>query len=96
MSYLDSGKKDTELITGGDREGQKGCFIQPTVFLNPSKEAKIYKEEVFGPVLTIVTFEMEDEVVTLANDTSYGLSGTYSVIYSVIYCLKRKKGAYVE
>jgi aldehyde dehydrogenase (NAD+) len=66
MSYLDSGKKDTELITGGDREGQKGCFIQPTIFLNPSKEAKIYKEEVFGPVLTIVTFEMEDEVVTLA------------------------------
>ena len=82
MSYLDSGKKDAELIIGGDREGQKGCFIQPTIFLNPSKEAKIYKEEVFGPVLTIVTFEKEEEVIELANDTSYGLSGAYSVISS--------------
>jgi acyl-CoA reductase-like NAD-dependent aldehyde dehydrogenase len=82
MSYIDSGKKDAELIIGGDREGKQGCFIQPTIFLNPSKEAKIYKEEVFGPVLTIVTFETEEEVVELANDTSYGLSGTYSAISS--------------
>jgi acyl-CoA reductase-like NAD-dependent aldehyde dehydrogenase len=84
MTYLNSAKrdKDAELIAGGGCEGKEGCSIQPTIFLTPSKEAKIYKEKIFGLVLTIVTFDTEEEVVELANDTSYGLSGTYKP-YSV-------------
>jgi aldehyde dehydrogenase (NAD+) len=77
MSYLESGKIESgaELITGGGQVGEKGCFVQPTIFLNPKSDAKISREEIFGPVLTIQSFETEDEAVDLANDTSYGLSG---------------------
>lgn len=75
MSYIDSGKSEAELVVGGQREGTVGCFVQPTIFLNPQKNAKVYKEEVFGPVITISTFETEEEVIELANDTTYGLSG---------------------
>ncbi|KAJ9640977.1 hypothetical protein H2201_002213 [Coniosporium apollinis] len=75
-SYLESGKTESgaELVTGGGQVGDKGCFVQPTIFLNPKSDAKIWREEIFGPVLTIRSFETEDEAVELANDTSYGLS----------------------
>jgi aldehyde dehydrogenase (NAD+) len=79
MSFIDSGKNEAELIVGGHREGERGYFVQPTIFLNPKKEAKVYKQEIFGPVLTITTFDTEDEAIELANDTTYGLS---SCIYS--------------
>ena len=75
MNYIDIGKKTEKPIIGGGRKGDKGLFIDPTIFLNPDKESKIYKEEIFGPVLNIVEFETEDEVVELANDTVTGLSG---------------------
>ncbi|KAH6642756.1 aldehyde dehydrogenase [Boeremia exigua] len=79
MAYIEQGKKDAELITGGGRSGQKGCFIQPTLFLNPAKNSSIWREEIFGPVLCVMTFETEDEAVQLANDTDYGLA---SCIYT--------------
>jgi aldehyde dehydrogenase (NAD+) len=75
MNYIDIGKKTGTPIIGGGRKGDKGFFIDPTIFLNPDKESPIYKEEIFGPVLNIVEFETEDEVVALANDTVTGLSG---------------------
>lgn len=77
MSYIESGKTESgaELIVGGEKiEGHKGFFIQPTIFMNAKDDAKIYREEIFGPVLNIKTFETEEEAVKLANDTSYGLS----------------------
>lgn len=74
MAFIDQGKKDAELITGGSRQGQQGCFIQPTIFLNPGSDSSIWREEIFGPVLCIKTFECEDELVHLANDTDYGLA----------------------
>lgn len=64
---------DAELICGGARHGTTGCFVEPTVFLNPKPDSDIYKNEVFGPVSIIKTFETEEEVVALANDTEYGL-----------------------
>lgn len=77
MNYIDIGKKTGNPIIGGGRKGDKGFFIDPTIFLNPDKESAIYKEEIFGPVLNIVEFETEDEVVALANDTVTGLSGEW-------------------
>ncbi|KAF2811426.1 putative aldehyde dehydrogenase [Mytilinidion resinicola] len=72
--YLEVGKKEAELITGGSQKGKNGFFIQPTIFLNPAEDARIYREEIFGPVITIKTFKTEEEVVRMANDTEYGLA----------------------
>ncbi|KAH8700745.1 aldehyde dehydrogenase domain-containing protein [Talaromyces proteolyticus] len=67
------GKKEADLVVGGNRIGDVGCFIEPTVFLNPKDDAEIYRNEVFGPVAVIKSFDTEEEVVSLANDTEYGL-----------------------
>jgi len=76
MSYIDIGKKTGGPLIGGNRKGDKGFFIEPTVFLNPDKNSSIYKEEIFGPVLNIVTFKTEEEAIELANDTITGLSAS--------------------
>lgn len=75
MSYIDIGKKNDAPIVGGTRKGDKGFFINPTIFVNPDKTSRFYKEEIFGPVLSIITFKTEQEVIDLANDTVTGLSG---------------------
>ena len=75
MNFIEAGKKEAKLLVGGERKGDKGAFVQPTIFLDAGDGAKIYREEIFGPVLTIRTFETEEEGLKLANDTSYGLSG---------------------
>ncbi|KAI3328963.1 aldehyde dehydrogenase [Xylariaceae sp. AK1471] len=74
MKYIEEGKNEATLLTGGSPVGEKGCYMQPTIFINPSKTAKILKQEIFGPVLTIVTFKDEQEVLEMANDTEYGLA----------------------
>ena len=74
MSYIKKGKASAELLTGGSRIGNQGTFIQPTIFLNPSKDSSIWTEEIFGPVLTVKTFRTEEEAIELANDTEYGLA----------------------
>ncbi|KAI8949683.1 aldehyde dehydrogenase domain-containing protein [Xylaria longipes] len=74
LKYIEEGKKEATLLTGGSAVGEKGCYIQPTIFVNPSKSAKVLHEEIFGPVLTIVTFKDEQEVLDMANDTEYGLA----------------------
>ncbi|OBT75479.1 hypothetical protein VF21_04901 [Pseudogymnoascus sp. 05NY08] len=79
MKYIELGKKSAKLLTGGKRIGTKGAFIQPTIFLEPSTDAAIWREEIFGPVLTIKTFETEEEAIELANGTDYGLA---SCIYT--------------
>lgn len=73
QAMIARGKDEAELVVGGGRHGTEGAFIEPTVFLNPNKEAQIYKEEVFGPVAVVKTFETEEEVVEMANDTEFGL-----------------------
>ncbi|OAL44487.1 aldehyde dehydrogenase [Pyrenochaeta sp. DS3sAY3a] len=74
MSFIDAGKSTAELVTGGSRKGEKGCFIEPTIFLNPSDDSPVLNEEIFGPVLCIKTFKTEEEVIELANNTVYGLA----------------------
>ena len=76
---IERGEEEAELVVGGVQHGESGCYIEPTVFLNPRKDAQIYREEVFGPVSVVRTFETEEEVLELANDTEYGLmSGVFT------------------
>ncbi|KUJ08169.1 putative aldehyde dehydrogenase [Mollisia scopiformis] len=76
MSYIELGKQHAEPVVGGKQKGDKGYFIEPTLFVNPDKDGKVFNEEIFGPVLSVVTFKTEDEVIELANDTKTGLSAT--------------------
>ncbi|KAI0158242.1 aldehyde dehydrogenase domain-containing protein [Xylariaceae sp. FL1272] len=73
--YIENGKSEATLVTGGDRMFGEGCFIKPTIFVDPKPDAKVYKEEIFGPVVVISEFEDEDDVVARANDTPFGLAG---------------------
>jgi acyl-CoA reductase-like NAD-dependent aldehyde dehydrogenase len=77
-SYLETGRAEARLVTGGSRatgEGlDKGLFIQPTIFDNVPNDAKIAREEIFGPVLSVLSFDDVDEVIRTANDTMYGLA----------------------
>ncbi|KAH7389973.1 aldehyde dehydrogenase [Pyrenochaeta sp. MPI-SDFR-AT-0127] len=76
MSYVELGKQSATLLTGGSQRGTKGCYIEPTAFVNPSKDSRILREEIFGPVLTIQTFRTEEEAIALANETDYGLAAS--------------------
>lgn len=85
MGYIDGAKADPgcKLITGGGRPAaladEKGYFVQPTIFEVSDNDAKIWKEEIFGPVLSVRTFKTEEEAVQMANDTTYGLAdGVFS------------------
>lgn len=70
---------EAELVVGGVQHGETGFYMEPTVFLNPKADAEIYKNEIFGPVSIIRTFDTEEEVLKLANDTEYGLmSGVFT------------------
>lgn len=77
-SMIDSAIKDgAELICGGSGrpEGfEKGCFVRPTILVVADNNAMIAREEVFGPVLTIIPYDTEEEAIRMANDTVYGLS----------------------
>jgi aldehyde dehydrogenase (NAD+) len=75
MSYIDSGKREgAELLTGGHRVGETGLFIEPTVFAGVQDDMKIAREEIFGPVMSIMKFRDLDEVIDRANNTTYGLA----------------------
>jgi succinate-semialdehyde dehydrogenase/glutarate-semialdehyde dehydrogenase len=63
------------ILTGGARSARSGCYYPPTVLTEVQPDSAILREEIFGPVAPIVTFSTEDEAVTLANDTEYGLVG---------------------
>ena len=75
LGYTDSGRAEgARLVTGGHRVGQAGCFVAPTVFADVSDEMVIAREEIFGPVMCVLDFDAEDEVVERANASPYGLS----------------------
>lgn len=75
MSHIQSGKDNgAKVEAGGDRHGNEGYFIQPTIFSNVSSDMKIMQEEIFGPVVVICKFETEEEVLRAANDSRYGLA----------------------
>lgn len=75
MGYIKSGKEEgATVVTGGERLGEKGYFIQPTIFADVRHDMKIMQEEVFGPVCSISKFKDEKEVLGYAHDTTYGLA----------------------
>jgi aldehyde dehydrogenase (NAD+) len=75
LSYIESGKKEgASLLAGGKRFGDKGFFVEPTVFSDVQDTMKIAREEIFGPVMSIIKFKDVDEVVKRANATVYGLA----------------------
>ncbi|KAA0016982.1 betaine-aldehyde dehydrogenase [Salinicola corii] len=78
-SYLEIAKQDgARLLVGGDRmtEGDfgKGAWVAPTVYTDCQDEMRIVREEIFGPIMAILTFDDEEEVIRRANDTEYGLA----------------------
>jgi aldehyde dehydrogenase (NAD+) len=75
MHYIQSGKESgAKLCAGGERVGDKGFFIQPTVFADVKDNMKIAQEEIFGPVMSVLKFNNYEEVVQRANNTVYGLA----------------------
>lgn len=75
MGYIQEGKKaGATVLTGGERHGDKGYFIKPTIFSDVTEDMKIVQEEIFGPVCTISKFETEEEVLKAANNTTFGLA----------------------
>lgn len=80
LSYIEIGKQEgARLVCGGEKvttDGlEKGNFIKPTIFADVTNDMRIAQEEIFGPVVCILPFETEDEVIAMANDSEYGLGG---------------------
>jgi phenylacetaldehyde dehydrogenase len=78
LGYLEQGRSEgAEIVTGGHRLDRKGYFVHPTVVTNLDPDtSRLFQEEIFGPVVTILPFEDEDEAVALANNSTYGLAAT--------------------
>lgn len=75
LGYIASGKEQgARCVAGGERFGEKGYFIQPTIFADVKDEMTIASEEIFGPVMQVLRFKEVDEVVQRANTTDYGLA----------------------
>jgi aldehyde dehydrogenase (NAD+) len=75
LGYIEQGQKQgATLLTGGRRHGKKGFFVEPTVFDNVKDDMAIAKDEIFGPVVSVLPFSSVDEVVERANKTTYGLA----------------------
>lgn len=82
MEYIEIGKQEGgRLICGGSRnvegDNAKGFFINPTIFADCNNDMRIAQEEIFGPVLTVIPFETEEEAIRIANDSPYGLGAGF-------------------
>ncbi|MCO8244729.1 MULTISPECIES: aldehyde dehydrogenase family protein [unclassified Haladaptatus] len=75
LEYIEVGKEEgaTPLI-GGTVPDQPGYFVEPTIFIDVKNEMRIAQEEIFGPVLSVISFHDEEEALSIANDTKYGLT----------------------
>jgi aldehyde dehydrogenase (NAD+) len=91
MDLIESGKKQgAKLVCGGKRFGDKGYFIEPTVFADVKDDMRIAREEIFGPVQSIFKWSTLEEVLERANDTEYGLAaGVYSKDIDEVHALSR-------
>jgi 1-pyrroline-5-carboxylate dehydrogenase len=75
LDYIEVGKKEGRLISGGGAGKSGGYFIQPTVIADVDSKARIFQEEIFGPVLAVTKARDFDHALQLANDSEYGLTG---------------------
>src|SRR4029077_14057427 len=75
LGYLESGRSEgAEAVIGGGRQGDRGYFVQPTILTNTNSDMKVVREEIFGPVVCAIPFNSPEDIVPVANDTSYGLA----------------------
>jgi len=75
LQYVEYGKKDgAKCVTGGQRHGSKGYFVEPTLFANVTDDMRIAREEIFGPVMSALKFKNVDEIIKRSNDTTFGLA----------------------
>lgn len=77
LDYIEIGRAEAKLITGGGVPDhiQRGYFVEPTLFVDAAPDARIATEEIFGPVLTVIGYEDDDDAVRIANSSIYGLAG---------------------
>ena len=75
MGFIEEGQAEgVEVVTGGNRMDRKGYFVEPTVLTGTREDMRLMKEEIFGPVVAVVPFDDEEEVIGWANDSVYGLA----------------------
>lgn len=75
LQYVEYGKQDgAKLVTGGKRHGDKGYFVEPTLFTNVKDDMRIAREEIFGPVMSVLKFSDLDEIAKRANNSNFGLA----------------------
>ncbi len=75
LDYIDIGRKEgARLVAGGNRHGERGFYVEPTVFAGVEHEMRISQEEIFGPVATVISFKDEDDALRIANGTVYSLA----------------------
>ena len=75
MGYIESGKSEgAKVLLGGERHGNEGFFIKPTIITDVHLDMKLTREEIFGPVCTLIKFKTEEEVIEKGNGTEYGLA----------------------
>jgi geranial dehydrogenase len=76
--YIEIGKHEAKLVAGGGRprHTNRGWFVEPTVFADVDNNARIAREEIFGPVLSVMTYEDERDAIRIANDSEFGLGGS--------------------
>ncbi|SDZ12848.1 1-pyrroline-5-carboxylate dehydrogenase [Evansella caseinilytica] len=75
LDYIEIGKQEGRLMTGGDGDSSKGYFIQPTIFADVDPKARLMQEEIFGPVVAFSKAKDFDHAIAIANNTEYGLTG---------------------
>jgi len=75
MGYIDTGKKQgAQCLSGGKRFGEKGFYVEPTLFTDVKDDMTIAQEEIFGPVMSVLKFKSEEDLIERANNTLYGLA----------------------
>src|SRR5256886_3375769 len=75
LDYIEVGKKEGKLLTGGKRAAGDGYFIEPTIIADVAPKARLAQEEVFGPVLAVIQAKNFDQALEIANNTEFGLTG---------------------
>src|ERR1700722_9835450 len=98
-SYLDLGKKEAKVAIGGGRpkEFGKGFYLEPTIFYDVDNNARISREEIFGPVASVIPFDGETDAIRIANDTPYGLAAAVGTrdIYKAFRVVKSLRAGIV-
>lgn len=77
LEYVEIGKQEAKLVTGGNKLDMPGYFVAPTIFIDAGRKSRLAQEEIFGPVLTVIKSKDFDDALEIANDSEYGLTGGF-------------------